>query len=89
MSRGTAGVPEGVLLESNGISRDPTASGPKTAAPALKRRRSHEIKVPGATVATHPSGSHRDARGFVRGRPPPDPQPSMLSGGVHPITGGR
>src|SRR5829696_7442986 len=45
MSRGTAGVPEGVLLlESNGISRDLTPSGPKTpAAPALKGRRSHEI----------------------------------------------
>jgi len=44
MSRGTAGVPEGVLLESNGISRDLTTSQPKkTAAPALKSRRSHEI----------------------------------------------
>src|SRR3954465_15789303 len=44
MSRGTAGVPEGVLLESNGISRDLTPSGLKTpAAPALKGRRSHEI----------------------------------------------
>src|SRR5215212_3451419 len=44
MSRGTAGVPEGVLLESNGISRDLTPSGLKrTAAPALKGRRSDEI----------------------------------------------
>ena len=44
MSQGTAGVPGGVLLESNGISRDLTPSGPKTpAAPALKSRRSHEI----------------------------------------------
>jgi len=29
MSRGTAGVPEGVLLESNGISRDLTTTGSK------------------------------------------------------------
>src|SRR3954453_4799181 len=44
MSRGTTGVPEGVLLESNGISRDLTSSGPKTpAAQALKGRGSHEI----------------------------------------------
>src|SRR5215218_8024758 len=44
MSRGTAGVPEGVLLESNGISPDLTPSGLKTlAAPAFKGRRSHEI----------------------------------------------
>src|SRR5215204_6985274 len=44
MRRGTAGVPEGVLLESNGISRDLTRSGLKTpAAPALKGRGSHEI----------------------------------------------
>src|SRR4051812_29802204 len=44
MNRGTAGVPQGVLLESNGISRDLTPSGLKTpAAPALKGRRSHEI----------------------------------------------
>src|SRR5215204_2900425 len=52
MSRGTAGVPEGVLLESNGISRDLTPSGPKTpAAPALKARRSHDVlemlRIPG------------------------------------------
>ena len=44
MSRGTTGVPQGVLLESNGIARDLTPSGRKTpAAPALKGRRSHEI----------------------------------------------
>ena len=44
VSWGTAGVPKGVLLESNGISRDLTLSGPKTpAAPALRGRRSHEI----------------------------------------------
>jgi hypothetical protein len=44
MSQGTAGVPEGVLLESNGISRDLTPSGLKrAAAPALKRRRTDEI----------------------------------------------
>src|SRR5215217_6428219 len=44
MRRGTTGVPEGVLLESNGISRDLMPSGLKTpAAPALKGRRSHEI----------------------------------------------
>src|SRR5215213_804361 len=44
MIRGTTGVPEEVLLESNGISRDLTPSGLKTpAAPALKCRRSHEI----------------------------------------------
>jgi hypothetical protein len=44
MSRGTTGVPEGVLLESNGISRDLTPSGLKTpAAPGLKGRRSDEI----------------------------------------------
>jgi hypothetical protein len=44
MSRGTTGVPEGVLLESNGISRDLTPSDLKrTAALALKGRRSHEI----------------------------------------------
>src|SRR5215212_8992631 len=41
---GTAGVPEGVLLETDGISRDLTPSGLKTpAAPALKGRRSDEI----------------------------------------------
>ena len=45
MSRGTVGVPEAVLLEFNGISRDLTPSGLKTpAAPALKGRRSHEIR---------------------------------------------
>ena len=44
VSWGTAGVPEGVLLEFNGISRDLTPSGLKTpAAPALKGRRSREI----------------------------------------------
>src|SRR5215204_6202284 len=44
MRRGTAGVPEGVLLESNRISRDLTPSGLKRpAAPALKGRGSHEI----------------------------------------------
>ena len=44
MIRGTTGVPEGVLLESNGISRDLTPSDLKrTAALALKGRRSHEI----------------------------------------------
>src|SRR5215204_4871710 len=44
MIRGTAGVPEGVLLESNAIARDLTPSGLKRpAAPALKGRRSHEI----------------------------------------------
>ena len=44
MSRGTAGVPKGVLLESNGILRDLMPSGLKRpAAPGLKGRRSHEI----------------------------------------------
>src|SRR5829696_4354241 len=43
-SWGTAGVPEGVLLASNGISRDLTPSGLKTpAAPGLKGRGSDEI----------------------------------------------
>src|SRR4051794_1450991 len=44
MRRGTTGGPEGVLLDSNGISRDLTPSGLKTpAAPALEGRRSCEI----------------------------------------------
>src|SRR5829696_3716901 len=44
MSQGTAGVPGGVLLESNGISRDLTPSGPKTpAAPSLRLTEAYEI----------------------------------------------
>src|SRR3954451_16738662 len=66
MSRGTAGVPEGVLLETNGISRDLMPSGRKTpAAPALKgggsdeiwqdltdRRRDHNPRVGGSSPSS-------------------------------------